>query len=308
MNPLFRTAVLAVLASTAIIIPASAATIIDWITVGNAGNAADPLTGYGAVATAYQIGEYEVTNAQYAGFLNAVAQTDSHNLYNPDMASHGITRNSGSGGFNYSVTSDFENKPVVYVSWFDGARFSNWLNNGQGNASTETGSYPLNGATSGVITVNPAATIRLPSENQWYKAAYYNGASASYSLYPTNSNAITTADANYDSSIGHTTDVDHYAGHASAYGTLDQGGNVWEWNDADLGNGWRGVIGGAWNNSAGVLFSGHGSNFAFPDNEANDIGFRVVRNNLVAVPEPGSVLTMLGLIGCGLLLRRRTAL
>jgi hypothetical protein len=49
--------------------PASAIVSIDYVSVGNAGNAADTVTpnpGYGAVAYDYNIGKYEVTNAQYA--------------------------------------------------------------------------------------------------------------------------------------------------------------------------------------------------------------------------------------------------
>ena len=46
-----------------------------------------PLTGLGAVGYAYQIGEYDVTTAQYCQFLNAVATTsDPYGLYNPSMA------------------------------------------------------------------------------------------------------------------------------------------------------------------------------------------------------------------------------
>jgi len=33
-------------------------------------------------------------------------------------------------------------KPVNYVSWFDAARFSNWMTNGQTSGGTETGVYP----------------------------------------------------------------------------------------------------------------------------------------------------------------------
>ena len=98
------------------------------------------------------------------------------------------------------------NKPVVYVSWFDCARYCNWLHNNkpsgsQDNTTTETGSYTLNGATSGVgITRNINATYYIPSENEWYKAAYYKGrgTNAGYWTYATQSDTITcvTADAN----------------------------------------------------------------------------------------------------------------
>ncbi|MEY4243206.1 MAG: hypothetical protein RLZZ245_791 [Verrucomicrobiota bacterium] len=56
---------------TVLALPATATVTIDYISVGNPGNAADS-TGYGAVTYAYQIGKYEVTNAQYTAFLNAV--------------------------------------------------------------------------------------------------------------------------------------------------------------------------------------------------------------------------------------------
>jgi formylglycine-generating enzyme required for sulfatase activity len=170
-------------ASVVLITSASATVTIDWVTVGNAGNAADTADGdafttgvqrYGAVGYTYQIGKYEVTNAQYGAFLNAAAKTDSYGLYNSGMSDFGITRGGSSGSYTYSVTTALANRPVVYVSWFDAARFSNWMMNGQGNGSTETGSYTLNGATSGIITKNVGATIYIPTEDDWYKAAYFN--------------------------------------------------------------------------------------------------------------------------------------
>ena len=73
----------------------------------------------------------------------------------------------------------------------------------------ESGAYTLNGATSGIITANAGAKVYIPSENEWYKAAYYNGVNASYSLYPNGQNTITAADANYNSSAS--TDVGTYS-------------------------------------------------------------------------------------------------
>jgi hypothetical protein len=71
--------------------PAFAVLTMDYVFVGHAGNAADS-TGYGAVAYAYQIGKYEVTNAQYTEFLNAVNPTGSgtdgigpNRIYNTSM-------------------------------------------------------------------------------------------------------------------------------------------------------------------------------------------------------------------------------
>ena len=175
------------------------------VTVGDPGNAADS-TGFGAVNYAYQIGKYDVTTSQYAAFLNAVAATDPYGLYSPQMASVtlyapcGIVQNGVSGSFTYSVTPGHENFPVNYVSWGSAARFVNWLQNGQptgseGPGTTETGAYALNGAITqaalGAVTRNSGATWFLPTEDEWYKAAYYKGGglSAGYWLYPTQSNS-----------------------------------------------------------------------------------------------------------------------
>jgi formylglycine-generating enzyme required for sulfatase activity len=226
---------------------------MDWVTVGNAGNAADPLTGYGAVGYEYKIGKYEVTNAQYVAFLNAKGASNSGAIYNSSMTSTGITQTGSSGNFSYSVTSGFENKPVVYVSWFDAARFANWMMNGQGSNDMETGAYTLNGATSGIITANIGAQVYLPTEDEWYKAAYYSAANTSYSLYPNGQNTITTADANYGNVVGSTTDVGSYSGDGSSYGTFDQGGNVWEWNDAVISGSSRGLRGGSFSSGEASL-------------------------------------------------------
>ena len=285
-------------AIAALITSASASVTIDWVTVGNAGNAADPLTGYGAVGYEYKIGKYEVTNAQYAEFLNAKASTDSYGLYNPSMSSYGITQSSSSGSYSYTVTSGMENRPVVYVSWFDAARFSNWLGNGRGNASTENGAYTLLGHTSGIIMINTGAKAWIPNENEWYKAAYYNGATSTYSLYPNGQNSITTADANYSNSIGASTDVGTYNSDLSSYGTFDQGGNVWEWNDAV--DGWsRGIRGGCWDASV-VSLPSSSRYFDVSSYELYSIGFRVA-----SIPEPTSMLQSMVAGGVMLIRRKR---
>ena len=161
---------------------------VDWVPVGNPGNAADnPASNcYGAscgsVSYDYRISKYEVTNLQYAEFLNAVDQSgvNALGLYNSSMGTDvnngGILFMGGnSPGSKYVVKTTggyggtgFANKPVTYLSFYDALRFANWLNNGQGNASTETGAYTLLGGTptpSNFATVsrNALATIFLPS-------------------------------------------------------------------------------------------------------------------------------------------------
>ena len=294
-------AILAVLACVSLVTPALAFVNIEWVTVGNAGNAADPFTGslYGGVSYAYQIGKYEVTNAQYAEFLNAKGGSNSYGIYNAGMASYGITQNGSSGSFTYSVTGTLANHPVVYVSWFDTARFTNWLGNGQGSGDTETGAYTLNGAIRGdAFAKNSGAQVYLPSENEWYKAAYYNGGTSTYSVYPNDQNVtITKADANYGS-FG-STDVGSYSGDPSSYGTFDQAGNVWEWNDIDaLSGSSRELRGGAWDSSAFSLTFMTRLAFNSPWVEELDVGFRVA-----SIPEPTSA--VLAMVASGMMLIRR---
>ena len=295
-HPSIYSHVLTILAGITLATPAFAIVTIDYVGVGNAGNAADT-TGYGSVGYSYNIGKYEVTNRQYADFLNAKGSSNTNGIYNSTMASYGITQVGSPGSFTYNVTSGFENKPVVYVSWYDAARFTNWLGNGQGSGSMETGAYTLSG-NSGVITKNVGATVWIPSENEWYKAAYYNGSSGSYSLYPNGQNSITTAAANYGNIVGQSTDVGMYALSPSIYGTFDQGGNVWEWIDTTVGDSSHIQRGGYW-------FSGDSSKLSstFRGNdpsleEANYAGFRIV-----AIPEPTAPL--LTFFSLGLILKRR---
>jgi formylglycine-generating enzyme required for sulfatase activity len=284
----------------AFITSASASVTIDWVNVGNAGNAANA-NGYGAVSYAYQIGKYEVTNAQYGAFLNAAAQTDSYGLYNSNMSSFGITKSGSSGSYSYSVSTALANRPVVYVSWFDAARMANWMMNGQGSGGTETGAYTLNGAINGIVLANAGAQVYIPTGDEWYKAAYYNGATSTYSLYPNGEDSITTANANYDFNVGSAVNVGTYSSDPSSYGTFDQGGNVYEWNDTvSSGGSSRGIRGGSWV-SPGYNLASSDSSYTSPSSENGVIGFRLAS---VSVPEPSSlVLTML--FGAGIVARRK---
>ena len=320
---------------------AASAVTINTVPVGNPGNAADTTSmltdgtfGYGAVAYAYRIGTTEVTNAQYVAFLNAKAVSDPLALYHTAMASDsrgGISRGGVSGSFTYAAKTNMDNKPVNYVSWYDSIRFINWLNNGQGNGDTETGAYtlgpldafgtPANGLS---ITRNAAATWFLPSENEWYKAAYYQptaqgGDVDNYWLYATKSNSDPTiatangvgdisnpganvanylAGADWNGRNGNVTTVGS-AGPLSNnfYGTADQDGNVREWNEGVISGVSRGSRGGAFDNGAAfddiIRVGSRWRTGQVPTFGDAQKGFRVA-----LVPEPSSfVLAALGLIG-----------
>ncbi len=311
---------------------------MDLVWVGEAGNAPDPrntnsIPGIGSVGYGYAIGEYEVVNAQYVEFLNSVAAADTYGLYGANMTSvgvGGIERSGMSGSYTYSVKSGYDNMPVVYVSFYDAARFVNWLENGQpvgaqGAGTTESGTYTL--FTSGATTTNisgraPGANWAIPTENEWYKAAYHDptggGATNGYWLYPTRSNAIPnsrppnatdpnsanffrevnpltdgtndgyakTSDNYYNGATNYLTDVGSYGIATSYHGTFDQGGNASEWTE----NPTRTVRNGNWNNTSASLRS-----FSYlalaRGTESGGVGFRVMA---MAIPEPGSGAAMVG--------------
>jgi formylglycine-generating enzyme required for sulfatase activity len=295
--------------------PASAVDI-DWVSVGDPGNPADA-TGYGAVDEAYRIARTEVTNAQYVEFLNAVAAADPNGLYAEEMGepsdTGGITRSGVAGSYTYVAVAGREQKPVNFVSFWDAARFANWLHNGQpvgpqGTATTEDGAYTLSagGIVSNSITRNPGATIFLPSEDEWYKAAYHDAVSGTYFDYPTATDVQTacsapTSAANHancfdDVVIGDLTDVGAYPGSASPYDTFDQGGNLLEWNETIVtivsSPHFRGVRGGSYTDIA-INLAASNRLSATPALEVQKLGFRVA-----SLPEPAAgALLLAGLLG-----------
>ena len=311
---------------------------IETVPVGNPGNAGE-LSGNGAggsgssgpdricgaVAYTYNIGKYEVSAAQYTEFLNAVAKTDTYGLYNTDMwnDSYGceIQRSGTSGAYTYSVAFDWANRPVNFVSWGDAARFANWLHNAQPTGAqdlttTEDGAYLLNGAMSeaALLAVSRKSNWKwaIASEDEWYKAAYYNPATATYFDYPTSADTLPGRDmadasgnnANYYSDgyvIGspyYRTLVGAFHNSASPYDTFDQGGNVNEWNESILYGTSRCLRGGSFDHLWPYLYAGYRNYYIGPQFEYRGVGFRVTQ-----VPEPATLVVLAASVP--LLLRRK---
>jgi formylglycine-generating enzyme required for sulfatase activity len=328
----------------ALSVTAAHAQSIDWVTVGDPGNVADT-TGYGAVAASFRIMKYEFTNQQYVAFLNAVDPngTNPNEIYNTNMGSdaHGGISNTGTtAGSKYASKTNMADKPVNYVSWFDAARVSNWLQAGgttygtslSGSTAINSGAYTLNGATSGTApAVNPGATFYIPTENQWYKAAYYKGGStnAGYWDYATQDDTAPTAvtagltgigsagstgnfanysqGASWNGQTGNVTTVGTN-GRPSAYGAFDMGGNVYEWNDlTGVADSSRNRRGGNWNNNVATLLASTRENYS-PSQQNFGTGFRLAGPAGVPEIDPAGIGSVLALVtgALGLLERRRS--
>jgi len=303
----------------------------DWAAVGNPGNAGEwsgeshggygPDAIVGGVNYNYRISKHEVNAGQYTEFLNAVAASDPHGLYSTEMWSNQygckIERLGTDGSYVYSMAADRENRPVNFVSFLDAMRFTNWLENGQGSGGTESGVYTISDGLSEVR--NPDATYFIPSEDEWYKAAYHknDGVTSNYFDFPTSSDNWSSNDlvdpdpgnnANFFQFGGYTigspyylTNVGEFENSESPYGTFDQGGNVWEWNEELYASSSRGLRGGGWGNSSSLGMKASTREFINQAYEEGHIGFRVA-----TVPEP----TTPALIALGLCLvpaRRRRA-
>jgi formylglycine-generating enzyme required for sulfatase activity len=274
---------------------------MDFVTIGNAGNADDIHgAGYGGVGYNYRMGVNEVSR----GMIDTYNTLSSPALTMSDMASFG-----GNG----------VNRPATGISWNEAARFVNWLNTSKSFSAAYKFSTAGNNddialwesGDAGYNAANPFrnanAHYYLPSEDEWYKAAYYDpnkSGGAGYYDYATGSDTAPTAVAGgttigtavYNGQVG-PADITN-AGGLSAYGTMAQSGNVFEWAESgatdpnDSAGESRVLRGGSWFDVSGAL----PASFRFgssPTGEFDAVGFRVA-----AVPEPSALLlTLIGALG-----------
>lgn len=138
---------------------------------------------------AYWIDQTEVTNAMYA-------QCEKAGACNPPVSSESSTRQ------NYYGNPEFDDYPVIYVTWEDASAYCAW------------------------------AGRRLPTEAEWEKAASWDEINQVKHIYPWGDQIDCTFANIYNGTsmcVGDTTSVGSYPEGKSFYGTLDMIGNVMEY-------------------------------------------------------------------------------
>lgn len=271
---------------------------IDFVTIGNPGSVADT-TGdpnpAGSVPYSYRIGKYEVPE-------DAVRKANAQSAL--DGAPLGLT-----------LDSRGPNKPATSLSWFECAKFVNWLNTNSGSVPAykfdAAGNFQLWTATdtgydAGNLFRNSLARYFLPSADEWYKAAFYDPVAGHYWNYPTGSDAppipvefgIAPGTAVWNQLNG-PADV-FLAGGPSPYGTTGQAANVAEWEETEVDlvnnfpDAFRGIRGQDWGLSLDTLAmsSSYRTVIFPPTGNPTNGGFRVAS----VAPEPATICLMVMLL------------
>jgi formylglycine-generating enzyme required for sulfatase activity len=254
---------------------------IEFVMVGDPGNPAD-MTGLptpgGSVPYSFRMGKFEISE-QMIEHANAL------------------------GGLGITKLTRGPDKPATSISWFEAARFANWLNTSTGHSPAYkfdlAGEFQLwspgdVGYDANNVFRNGLAKYFLPSVHEWYKAAYYDPAAGVYYNYPTGSD---TAPVSVTGGTAAGTAVYQTSGPAdiaqagglSPYGTMAQGGNIAEWMETNFdvqsaqapSTGSRSIRGGDWQHFATDLTATHGI-AVIPS--AESAGFRVA----TVIPEPNT--------------------
>jgi len=229
-------------------------------------------TQYVVTLSAFRMSKYEITNEQYAAFLNAKS-IGSDGLYAAGVdPTQALIYGNSDWGLYYSGTewvsvAGCENYPVIYVTWYGAAEFAAYVG---GSLPTEAQrEYACRAGTTTPFSTGTCLT-NLQANYNW-----------NYS-YGTCINSVTT-------SPGKPQPVGTYA--PNAYGLYDMHGNVWEWcadwygdyptsaqtNPTGAATGSNRVIrGGGWSSSAEYCRSASRSSYSPYSYSNYDLGFRVV--------------------------------
>lgn len=223
--------------------------------------------------SAFRMSKYEITNAQFAAFLNAKS-IGSNGLYVAGAYPTQSLIYASSGSYDFGLhyigsqwipVAGYENNPVVYVTWYGATEFATYAG---GTLPTEAQwEYACRGN-----TTTPFNTGNCLSNAQanYYWAYPYNTCTNTITTYPGTTQTVGTYTAN-------------------AYGLHDMHGNVWEWcsdwygaylttpqtNPTGATTGSNRVFrGGSWDHDARFCRSAFRDYYS-PDSRFNRVGFRV---------------------------------
>ncbi|OHB42490.1 MAG: hypothetical protein A2Y13_07155 [Planctomycetes bacterium GWC2_45_44] len=241
---------------------------IDFVTIGNPRHTrteADS-NGCSAIHYVYRIGKYEVTNAQWNAFASVA----------------GVPTGNPSYAYDQNTSSAVAQQPTNNVSWYEAAQFCNYLTSG--DKSCGVYQFTGNNANPGdFVGVNRASAqvfygliYFLPTEDEWFKAAYYKSDGTGYSLYANGRNTIPAAGNgwNYYKGGAYGEPWNVGAGTQEQNGTFDMMGNVWEWTEARSSTSYCGARGGSCGSSDIFLRSSPVISYE-PSDESCFGGFRV---------------------------------
>ena len=276
---------------------------VDFVEIGNTNNTNSSLA-FGAVPYEYRMGKYEISQLQ-------------------------VTKATLLGMANVSAGAWASNRPAANVNWYEAAAFVNFLNTNSGKTAayaltfsnsqwsmslqSSSNAWTLGGTN---LYRNKDAFYFLPSENEWFKSAYYNPSNSTYYTYPLGSNSAptvigagggtTAGTAVYAQTIfpAGPAEVER-AGGLTPYGVMGGAANVWDWVESafdgtnSVANENRTFRGGAYGQGALLIRSSYRQSVA-PTTSATDMGFRVA-----SVPEPSTYALLAMTAAGGLWMARR---
>jgi iron(II)-dependent oxidoreductase len=198
----------------------------------------------------YYMGIFPVTNAQYKEFIDANEEQR--------VPSGSKQKWADWDGKKRTFPEGMENHPVVCVSYEDALAYCKWRAKKEGLAEAEG--------------------YRLPTEEEWEKAAAWDEEKKKKNKYPWGDAFDQEKCNTRESGKGQTTPAGSYPRGVSPYGCQDMAGNVWEWADSwyDKGGKLKMVRGGSWD--CGQVLARCAYRISFnPSLRLNLIGFRVAR-------------------------------